>query len=181
MHLARKAAWTLATVLAAGSIALIAVTARLLLWPETDSPTRADAVVVLAGGQGERLTKALELMHADTAPALVIANGDDPKWPGANRLCNGTSSFEVICFRPDPDNTRGEARALGSLAQSRAWQSLVVVTSTYHVTRARLLVTRCYAGTTSFVAAPPSAGAFRLFLNLTREWAGLARSLAHGC
>jgi uncharacterized SAM-binding protein YcdF (DUF218 family) len=181
MHLARKAAWTLATVLTVGSIALIVATARLLLWPETDSLARADALVVLAGGQGERLTKALELVHAGTAPALVIANGDDPRWPEANRLCSGASSFEVICFRPDPDSTRGEARALASLAESRGWQALVVVTSTYHVTRARLLVRRCYAGKTSFVAAPPSAGAFRLFLNISREWAGLARSLTHGC
>jgi uncharacterized SAM-binding protein YcdF (DUF218 family) len=181
MHPARNAAWTLATVFAVLSIALIAATARLLLWPETDSPVRADAVVVLAGGQGERLTKALELIHADTAPTLVIGNGDDPKWAEANRLCSGTSSFEVICFRPDPDNTRGEARVLGSLAERRGWQSLVVVTSTYHVTRARLLVRRCFAGKTSFVAAPPSGGAFHMFLNVTREWAGLASSLAHGC
>jgi uncharacterized SAM-binding protein YcdF (DUF218 family) len=148
--------------------------------PETDSPARADAVVVLVGGQGERLTKALELIHADTAPTLVIANGDDPKWAEANRLCRGISSFEVVCLRPDPDNTRGEARALGSLTERRGWQSLVVVTSTYHVTRARLLVRRCYAGK-SFVAAPPSAGAFRMFLNVSREWAALARSLVHGC
>lgn len=181
MHCARKAAWTLATVSAVISIALIAATARLFLWPKTDSPARADAVVVLAGGQGERLTKALELVRAGTAPTLVIANGDDPKWLEANHLCSSAASFEVICFRPDPDNTRGEARALGSLAETRGWQSLAVVTSTYHVTRARVLVERCYAGKTSFVAAAPSAGAFRMFLNITREWAGLAGSLTKGC
>lgn len=64
MQLARKMAWTLGALFAVGSIALIAVTARFILWPETDSPARADAVVVLAGGQGERLIKALELMRA---------------------------------------------------------------------------------------------------------------------
>jgi uncharacterized SAM-binding protein YcdF (DUF218 family) len=181
MYPARKAVRTLAAAFAVVSIALIAAPTRLLLWPETDLPARADAVVVLAGGQGERLTKALELIHADTAPTLVITNGDDPKWAEANRLCRGASSFEVICFRPDPDNTRGEARALGSLAERRGWQSLVVVTSTYHVTRARLLLRRCYAGKTSFVGAPSSAGTFRTFLNLSREWAGLARSLIRGC
>lgn len=36
-------------------------------------------------------------------------------------------------------------------------------------------------GKTSFVAAAPSAGAFRIFLNVGREWAGLARSLTPGC
>jgi uncharacterized SAM-binding protein YcdF (DUF218 family) len=181
MHPAGKAVWTVAAAFAVVSIALVAATARFLLWPETDSPTRADAVVVLAGGQGERLTKALELIHAGRAPTLVIANGDDPRWPEANRLCGGAPDFEVVCFRPDPDSTRGEARALASLAERRNWRSLVVVTSTYHLTRARLLVGRCYAGKASFVAAPPSAGVFRMILNVTREWAGLARSIAGGC
>jgi uncharacterized SAM-binding protein YcdF (DUF218 family) len=181
MHRTRKAAWTLATVFAAVAVALTAATARLLVWPKTDAPSRAGAVVVLAGGQGERLTKALQLVQAGTAPTLVIANGDDPRWPEANRLCHGAASFEVVCFRPDPDNTRGEARAIASLGESRGWSSLVVVTTTYHVTRARLLIGRCYTGRTSFVAASPSAGPFRMFLNVTREWAGLATSLADDC
>jgi len=181
MHLARKTAWMLVALFAVGLVAVGAATVKFILRPETDSPERADAVAVLAGGQGERLAKALQLIQTGTAPALVISNGADPKWPEANRLCSGTSTFEVICFRPDPDNTRGEARALASLAESRRWQSLLVVTSTYHVTRARLLLRRCYAGKTSVLAAPSSAGAFRMFLNVTREWAGLARSLAHGC
>jgi len=181
MHLARKTAWILVALFAVGLVPVGAATVKFILRPETDSPERADAVAVLAGGEGERLAKALQLIQPGTAPALVISNGADPKWPEANRLCGGTSTFEVICFRPDPDNTRGEARALASLAESRRWQSLVVVTSTYHVTRARLLLRRCYAGKTSVVAAPSSAGAFRMFLNVTREWAGLARSLTHGC
>jgi uncharacterized SAM-binding protein YcdF (DUF218 family) len=171
----------LGPLLAVVSVGLVAATAMLLLWPRTDPPGRADAVVVLAGGQGERLARALELVRAGAAPALVISNGDDPQWPEANRLCNGSSTFEVVCFRPHPDSTRGEARAIAALASSRRWQSLVVVTSTYHVTRARLLLTRCYAGETSFVAAPSSAGSFRMFLNVAREWVGLARSIGRGC
>lgn len=136
---------------------------------------------MLAGGQGERLAKALALIRAGTATTLVIANGDGPRWPQANRLCSGGPGFEVICFRPHPDNTRGEARGLAALAESRGWHSLAVVTSTYHVTRARLLVKRCYVGEASFVAAAPSVGAFRTFLNVSREWAGLAGSLTQGC
>jgi hypothetical protein len=125
MHPAPKAAWTLATVLAVVSIALVAATARLLLWPKTDSPAGADAVAVLAGGQGERLAKALELIHAGRAPTLVIANGGDPKWPEANRLCSGASSLEVVCFRPTLTTRvarRGRlARSPSAVAGSRSW------------------------------------------------------------
>lgn len=181
MPFRRRTAWMLAGLLAVISVGLTAATASLMLWPRTDSPGRADAVVVLAGGQGERLARALQLVQTGTAPALAISNGDDPQWREANRLCNRGSTFEVVCFRPDPDSTRGEARAIAALAASRRWQSLVVVTSTYHVTRARLLLERCYAGEMSFVSASPSAGAFRTFLNVAREWAGLARSLARDC
>ena len=40
---------------------------------------------------------------------------------------------------------RGEARAVARMAAARGWRSVLVVTSTYHVTRARLLFDRCVA------------------------------------
>jgi hypothetical protein len=83
MHFARKTAWTLAAVFALGSIGLAGASARLMLWPVADAPERAGAVVVLAGGEGERLANALQLIQTATAPALVISNGDDPNWPEA--------------------------------------------------------------------------------------------------
>jgi uncharacterized SAM-binding protein YcdF (DUF218 family) len=48
----------------------------------------------------------------------------------------------VRCFRPDPYSTRGEAR----WAARQGWDSLVVVTSTYHVRRTRELFERCFDG-----------------------------------
>ena len=120
-----------------------AVVARFVLWPVQDSPRRADAVVVLAGDH-LRLGKALELMARRVAPTLVISDGLAPGWREANRLCRrGGGRFRVVCFRPDPYSTRGEARAVARMAAARGWSSVVVVTSTYHVTRARLLFDRC--------------------------------------
>jgi uncharacterized SAM-binding protein YcdF (DUF218 family) len=124
-------------------VAWAAVVARFVLWPVQDAPGRADAVVVLAGDH-LRLGKALELMELRVAPTLVISDGLAPGWGEANRLCRGGGGrFRVVCFRPDPYSTRGEARAVARMAAARDWRSVVVVTSTYHVTRARLLFDRC--------------------------------------
>jgi uncharacterized SAM-binding protein YcdF (DUF218 family) len=121
----------------------IAGVARFVLWPVQDEPRRADAVVVLAGDH-LRLGKALELMTRRTAPTLVISDGLARGWRQANRLCRGGGGrFRVLCFRPDPYSTRGEARAVARMAAARGWRSVLVVTSTYHVTRARLLFDRC--------------------------------------
>src|SRR5207253_8652412 len=120
--------------------AWVAVVVRFVLRPVQDEPRHADAVVVLAGDH-LRLGKALELMTRRVAPTLVISDGLAPGWRQANRLCRGGGGgrFHVVCFRPDPYSTRGEARAVARMAAARGWRSVVVVTSTYHVTRARLL------------------------------------------
>lgn len=147
--------------------------AALALWlgvrwtvlPATVEPDRvepADAVVVFAGSF-ERLPVALELMAAGRAPVLVLPNGNRDGWPEANRLCQGRSAgaiatvgdhrFEVTCPVPDPVTTRGEARAIAALAAERGWDSLIAVTSTYHIARAEMLLERCFPGRIQPVAA----------------------------
>ena len=132
--------------------AWVAVAVRFVLWPEQDRVGRADAVVVLAGDH-LRLGKALELMTRRVAPTLVISDGLAPGWRQANRLCRGGARFRVVCFRASPYSTRGEAEAVARLASARGWQSVVVVTSTYHVTRARLLFRRCVDGRVAVTGA----------------------------
>ena len=128
--------------------AWLAVAVRFVLVPEQDSARHADAVVVLAGDD-LRLGKALELMTRRVAPTLVISDGLAPGWHRANRLCRGRAAFRVVCFRASPYSTRGEAEAVARMAAARGWRSVVVVTSTYHVTRARLLFRRCVDGRVS--------------------------------
>jgi uncharacterized SAM-binding protein YcdF (DUF218 family) len=128
--------------------AWIAVAVRFVLWPAQDRARRADAVVVLAGDH-LRLGKALELMTRRVAPTLVISDGLARGWHRANRLCRGRERFRVICFRASPYSTRGEAETVARMAAARRWRSVVVVTSTYHVTRARLLFRRCVDGQVS--------------------------------
>lgn len=160
-------------------LAFLGLSAWLFLFPAQDSPRRADAVVVLAGARKPRLAKGLELVRKGVAPVLVISDGRDPFWPEANRLCrNGGATFRVVCFRPDPYNTRGEAEAIGRLARRRGWRSVVVVTSTFHVTRARMLFERCVDGDVDAVGA--SYAKKRLPKYVLSEWVKLTYAVTLG-
>lgn len=167
-----------------------AVTARLFLWPASAAPRRAgaDAVVVFAGGRGERLSTALALVRGGVAPTLVISNGTSPGWDEANRLCGQRRPFAVLCPDPTPDTTRGEARMTAALAGDRGWRSVVLVTSTYHATRAGLLLRRCLPGAArggapvaaQVVAATPRQHPLRTLRLAVREGAASAAALVAG-
>jgi uncharacterized SAM-binding protein YcdF (DUF218 family) len=156
-------------------IALVVSSAVLFVWPEEDAPAHASAVVVLAGSKKPRLDKGLALMRRGVAPVLVISDGLDPTWPQANRLCAGHAPFRVLCFRPSPYSTRGEAEAVARMAAARHWRSLVIVTSTYHVRRAKLLFERCFHGRVQAVGA--HFGSSELPAVLPSEWAKLVYAL----
>ena len=64
------------------------------------------------------------------------------------------SGVRVICFDPNPADTRGEAEYMARLAQRNGWNSIVVVATPEQATRARLLVSRCYPGAVYVIAAP---------------------------
>lgn len=148
---------------------LVAV-AILFVWPPANEspPAHADAVVVLAGGENSRLDPGLKLVQRGVAPVLAISSAfKDPKWRKAHRLCRGQdvpTRFRVICFQAVPYSTRGEARTVARLAREHGWKRIVIVTSTYHVTRARMLFRRCYHGELWTVGAPAH------LLDLPQEW-----------
>jgi hypothetical protein len=102
------------------------------------------------------------------------SNGREPV-PG---ICEDRHSFEVVCFRASPFTTRGEARELGRIAQEHGWKSLIVVTSSYHVTRARMLLRRCFQGRIEMVAANPGASIAEDIGSIAHEWGGLVYGLA---
>ena len=143
-------------VLVAVALAVLGfVTARLFVWPSAASPTSADAVVIFAGGRGERLASAERLMADGLASNLVIPNGTTPEWPAGNRACREDRAYAVFCPVPDPDTTQGEARAIAGLAETRGWTRVIVVTSSYQLTRAELLLGRCFDGDIQRVRAEP--------------------------
>jgi uncharacterized SAM-binding protein YcdF (DUF218 family) len=150
-------------------VAVVVVNLKLFVWPSSDDVGQADAVVVLAGGDGERLDHALDLMDEGVARTLVASTGPD-------RLCGAQLAYEVICFLPDPSNTRGEVEQIAELAEEHGWQRLVLVTSTYHATRAELLLDRCYPGAVAVSAAAPNKSTLGWLGAITHEWGGLAEA-----
>jgi uncharacterized SAM-binding protein YcdF (DUF218 family) len=161
-------------VAAAFVVALFASSAVMFVWPSQDRVTGADAVVVLAGSHN-RLDEALRLMRRHIAPVLVISDGRAKEWLLANRLCAGPAAFKVICFRSNPYSTRGEAEELRRLTARNHWRTVVVVTSTYHVTRARILLRRCLTGRVEVVGVPFSWT--KLPVLLASEWSKLIYAL----
>ena len=155
------------------AVAIVAATGWLFVWPSSADVEHADAVVVFSGGRGERLAAAEELMERDVAPLLVISNGTDPKWPQANRLCEQP---HVRCPKPVPDNTEGEARVVSVMAERERWDTVVLVTSTYHATRSGMLLRRCFDGDVDVVAAKPRQGAVRTWAYAAKEWLAVARA-----
>ena len=53
---------------------------------------------------------------------------------------------KLICFDPNPGDTRGEAEFVGRLAKEYRWDSVVLVTTRAQDTRARIVVGRCFSG-----------------------------------
>jgi uncharacterized SAM-binding protein YcdF (DUF218 family) len=171
--------------LAAGLAVWLALALYFFVWPRQDHPRRAAAIIVLAGDEEHRFPRALELARAGVAPVLVVSEGVRLSWAPAMKLCARPSGrrFRVICFRPRPHSTRGEARGALALAERYKWHSLLVVTSTYHVFRSRTLFERCLDRRARVYATGVSDSLVWLPLNMLSETVklGLVFTTRRGC
>jgi uncharacterized SAM-binding protein YcdF (DUF218 family) len=83
--------------------------------------------------------------------------------------------IEVICFRPNPVNTRGEAEFVAKLAAQRHWQRIVVIPDGTQTTRARLLFKRCTGIGLEMV--PVHDDFTQLVEGVAYEWGALIKAL----
>lgn len=122
--------------------------------PRVDTPAHSDALLVLGPPDPQRMATAQGLMDRGIAPTLVIATPDpqedDPpamvKYYNDKDFCHPRTDYEVICFKPNPSTTQGEAIQLRDLAAQRGWDDVTALTFTQHVPRARMILGRCYTG-----------------------------------
>ena len=56
------------------------------------------------------------------------------------------AAVALICFDPNPGDTRGEAELVGRHAKNYRWESVVLLTTRAHGTRARIVVGQCFSG-----------------------------------
>jgi hypothetical protein len=162
-----------AAVLALGVIAVGAATARLFIWPERGMPARVSAIVML-NGPGDRLDTALDLAWQHRAPFVVIARGSD-YWGHGSICAPRIPRVTVICFNPKPATTKGEAEFVGRMARKYHWQSVALVTITPQDSRARLRVSRCFAGPVYVMTAPLPRSAWPY--QIAYEWGAFVKAL----
>jgi uncharacterized SAM-binding protein YcdF (DUF218 family) len=161
--------------LLAAAVALVVafglVTARLFVWPAAGMPGRVSAIVLMAG-PGDRLDVALRLAREHRAPVLVVSQG----WEGYGGPCPAkTPGVRLICFDPDPGNTRGEAEYVGQLARQYHWTSVVLVVTRPQDTRARILMSRCFGGSIYAATAPLPLGSWPY--QIAYGWGALFKAL----
>ncbi len=137
---------------------------------------RADAVVVLAGAAAERLPVGQDLVDDGVADELVLSSTGLPGNAAADAVC-ADERPRTTCFVPDPLTTRGEARAVAALARDNGWDEIVVVTSTYHVTRASMNLAQCSEADITMARSEPDIGPFGWLARFVEESTALAASV----
>jgi uncharacterized SAM-binding protein YcdF (DUF218 family) len=158
-------------------VALVAVSTRLFVWPAQGMPARVSAIVMLSG-PGDRLPEAVTLAREHRAPVLVVSRGNQ----GYGGPCPAKiPGITLICFDPNPASTQGEAEAIGRLAGRYHWRSVVLVTSRFQDTRARLRVGRCFRGKIYVVTV--SQPLVDWPYQIAYEWGALLKALVvqRGC
>lgn len=148
--------------------------------PRTDPPAPADAILVLGGAHDGREQLALRLAREGYASRVLFS---DPYEYSArmNRICHGGYSFEVVCFDPDPRTTRGEGRALAAYARAGGWTRVIVVTFTPHISRARYVIGKCWAGELLFVDPRPELSVARWAYDYLYQSAAYVEAFFEDC
>jgi uncharacterized SAM-binding protein YcdF (DUF218 family) len=153
--------------------------------PHGDPLSKADAIVVLGGESRDgRIDYGLQLARQGYADTVVISDDYAPGEPTITRACaSGTAAITVICFRPSPLTTRGEAMFVQRAATRQHWKHVIVVSWNFHLIRARYIFHQCFDGTVTMRPAPNG-----LHYNVA-EWAyiyayqvgGLGKAAVLGC
>ncbi len=167
------------------TVAVLGVAGYLMFTrPQGDPLTTADAIVVLGGDDDGRQDYGLSLARQGYANNVVLSNSSGDDDAEFRRACAaGTEAITVICFRPEPFTTRGEAMFVARLAKQNNWSHLIVVSWNFHMVRARYIFHQCFTGTLTMRPVP------RSYSYSVRKWAetytyqyfALAKAALLGC
>ena len=129
-----------------------------------DPIENADVIAVLAGTRMDRALEAADLYRRGFAPLIVLTQQTSERsfavlaqrgivLPPDAQLTRevlqklGVAPAAIVIPREIHGNTAQEARTLHRLAVSNKWDTLIVVTSRYHLRRAGFALRRELAGT----------------------------------
>ncbi|MGV8930063.1 MAG: YdcF family protein [Brevundimonas sp.] len=176
-------------------IGLFAFADRVRAFTPAPEPARADAIVALTGPSAERVNAAIRLLEQDKGERVLISGVNREVrrqelralTPGSNRLfnCCVDLGFEA-------EDTVGNAQEIAAWADAKGYDSLIVVTSDYHMPRALTEIRAAAPGIelTPFAVETPSLGnsrwwkaavtARRMTLEYMKYLAALARATVGG-
>lgn len=137
-------------------------------------PTRADAMLVLAGSSTfkERTHRAAQLFKEGSAPKIILTNDNQESGWSAELQTNplfvqraltelkllGVPEDKIEIVPETVSSTREEAARVREYATNNGLHSILVVTSAYQVRRARWTFDKMFAGSgisVSFASVPP--------------------------
>jgi hypothetical protein len=170
-------------VVAAGVVVLLAwlsVCYVVIVKPATDAPVKVDAVVVLGPPDAnDRYDEALSLVRAGYTNTLVLS-AVTTEQPALYDIClHGLSGVQIHCFYPQPTTTQGEARRITSLAAQYGWKKIIVVTSAFHVSRARMIIQRCFPGQLLMVGVRKGIGLTQWAYQFLYQTGAYAKAFLH--
>jgi uncharacterized SAM-binding protein YcdF (DUF218 family) len=147
---------------------------------------RADAVVVLGGEHDGREDYGITLARQLGARTVLMSNPYEADDSVMKAKC-GTrvAGVDVICRRPSPADTRGEAMMAREVGRELGWQHIVVVTWRFHLLRAQIIFSQCYSddGRDVTMKAVPRRYDYPFALwefVYLYQYAGLAKALVQG-
>lgn len=176
-------------------VGLFAFADRVRGYTPAAEPARADAIVALTGPSAERVNAAIRLLEQDKGQRVLISGVNREVrrqelralTPGSNRLfnCCVDLGFEA-------EDTIGNAQEIAAWADAKGYDSLIVVTSDYHMPRALTEIRAAAPGVelTPYAVETPSldnsrwwraaAAARRMTLEYLKYLAALGRALVGG-
>jgi len=176
-------------------VGLFAFADRVRGYTPAEEPARADAIVALTGPSAERVNAAIRLLEQDKGERVLISGVNREVrrqelralTPGSTRLfnCCVDLGFEA-------EDTIGNAQEIAAWADAKGYDSLIVVTSDYHMPRALTEIRAASPGLelTPYAVETPSLDnsrwwraavtARRMTLEYMKYLAALGRALVGG-
>lgn len=118
----------------------------------SDPLDHADVIVVLSGSRrGERVRQAAELYHRGLAPLVLLSGGEEiegisiPELQRRQVLAQRIPASALL-FEKASTSTGEQSRNLRQILERRGVRRAVIVTSSFHTRRTRLLFRKAFAG-----------------------------------
>lgn len=122
-------------------VGLFAFAERVRSLTPAPEPARADAIVALTGPSAERVNAAIRLLEQDKGRRVLISGVNrDVRRQELRALTPGSSRLFNCCVDLgfEAENTVGNAQEIAAWARAKHYDSLIVVTSDYHMPRSLL-------------------------------------------